>query len=114
MIDGDHTVVLDECLPAEAVPLNVRVQCHRKIAPVDQIVAHGVSPVDAVHSHRSELVEHVIATLPLAKPVGVVHVVLRRREVIEGPVRVDLCQSLPGSPEPKDSFIRLNGAELFV
>ena len=77
MVDRDYPIWLDQSLAAEAVPLHVRVQRHRQIAPVDEVVADGMTPVNAIDPHRPELVEHVVPTLPLAQPVGVVHVVLR-------------------------------------
>ena len=86
MVDRDHAVRLYERLTAEAVAFDVGVERQGHVAPADQIVADGVAPVNAVHACRLELVEHVVATVPLAEAVGVVHVVLGGREVVQGAV----------------------------
>ena len=96
MVDRDHSVRLDERLPAEAVAFDVRVQRRGHVAPVDQVIADGVTPVDAVHARRLELVEHVVATVPLAEAIGVVHVALGGREVEQGAVGIHVGQQTPG------------------
>ena len=88
VVDGDDPVRLDQRLAAEAVLLLVGVESQRQVAPVHEVVADRVPPVDAVLALWAELVEEVIAALPLAKAVRVAHDVLGRREVVERPERV--------------------------
>ena len=56
----------------------------RKIAPVDQVVADGMSPVYPVLSGGAGLLEQVPTVLPVAKSVGIPHPPLGIDEMVDG------------------------------
>ena len=65
---------------------------HRPVFPVQQVGGAGVSPADsalaAVRVHRAILVEQVVDAVVVDGAVGIVDPTLRRREVVDRPVRV--------------------------
>ncbi len=75
--------------------------------------ADGVAPVYAVPVLRHELVEKMIAPVPLAQPVGIVLAVLGRREVVQRPVRVGR-QALPRFPEPSKDVVPFQSLALLL
>ena len=114
VINGDDSVFLHQILPAVAVLLRIRVQRKRQVAPVNQVVAYCMPPVNAVlRAAGSVLEEQVPAPLPETQPVRVIHHILRRREVVRWPIRVSRKPS-PRLCERLQLRIRLQRAKLLV
>ena len=88
MVDRYDPVVLDEGRAREAALLRVGVDGVWKVAPVNEIIAYGVSPVLPGVIRRIALVEQVPATLPETEAVGVVQRVFGVDVVVHRPMWV--------------------------
>ena len=93
VVAGDDAVVLHQGRARKAAPFGVGIDRVGKVAPVDQIVTHGVAPVLPRILRRVALVEQVPAALPAAQAVGIVQPVLGAQEVV--PRHVPVASELP-------------------
>ena len=81
-----HATVIDgrACkTTATIVFIRCRRERKRQIAPVNQITAHRVPPVDALmpSAQRVVLIKHVHLPLPLNEAIGIIQPVGRRQKV---------------------------------
>lgn len=85
VIDGDDPIGLHERCPGITAALRAGMDGVWQVAPVEEVVAYGMSPVLPGVFGRKRLVEQVPAPLPIAQAVGVVESALRAGKMIRGP-----------------------------
>ncbi|MBA7677391.1 hypothetical protein ES703_85648 [subsurface metagenome] len=88
VIHCDHAVFFDECRAGKTTSFRIGINRIGKVAPMDQIVADGVSPVLTRVFRRIRLVEQVPAPLPETESVRVVKPIFRVDVMIDRSVRV--------------------------
>jgi len=107
-IDGDRTA------RPTAVPIGpgrIGRHRHRAVPPVDEVIAHGVAPVNGVmiRPSRVVLIKQVVGVVVVDEAVGVVEPVGRRREMVSRSIRV-VCERVT-IPEQLRSRLRTAGCE---
>ena len=88
VVDGDHAVVFNQRRAGKAAVFWVGVNGIRQVAPVNQIVADGMSPMLAAVFWRVALIEEMPQALPEAQAVRVIECAFRADEMVKRPVRV--------------------------
>ena len=113
VIHGDHAVIFSQRRTRKTAFFGMRIDGIGQILPVNQVIADGMPPVLARVFGRISLIEQMPASLPKAKPIGVVQGAFGIHIMIKRTMRV-ICQTLPRFMQTAQQWIGLKLRFLLV